>query len=74
MRWRSGRKSSNVEDRRGGRAVRRAAGGGIGVIIIALVAMFLGVDPSTILNLGSSISTSHHLLQPSRPFRRKNKN
>jgi len=54
MRWKSGRKSSNVEDRRGGRAIKRTAGGGIGVIILALVAMYFGVDPSVVLNFGSS--------------------
>lgn len=57
MRWKSGRRSSNVEDRRGGgrKVARRATGGGLGVIILALVAMYFGVDPSVILNLGSSV-------------------
>ena len=57
MRWKSGRRSSNVEDRRGGggRVARRATGGGLGIIILALVAMYFGVDPSIILNLGSSV-------------------
>lgn len=50
MRWQMGRRSSNVEDRRGGGRVPIAAGGGgIGVILIAIIAMFLGVDPSFIL-------------------------
>ena len=54
MRWQMGRRSSNVEDRRGmspvGRGVRAGGIGGLGVVAIALVAMFLGVDPSIILN------------------------
>ncbi|MFW2365345.1 MAG: neutral zinc metallopeptidase [Desulforhopalus sp.] len=51
MRWKTGRRSSNVEDRRGGRMTSRSVkGGGIGVVLLALVAMYFGVDPSIILN------------------------
>ena len=50
MRWRSGRRSRNVEDRRGFRVSRRVAGGGIGTIVIALIALYFGVDPSLIIN------------------------
>jgi predicted metalloprotease len=50
MRIGHGRESSNVEDRRGmsfgGRSI------GIGTILIALVAMYFGVDPSVILQGG----------------------
>jgi uncharacterized protein len=43
MRWQSGRRSGNVQDRRGsGPAL---VGGGIGAIILTLVAVVLGVDP-----------------------------
>jgi uncharacterized protein len=54
MRWGGGRESNNVEDLRGagggGGGMRRGiAGGGIGVVLIAVVAMFLGIDPSMIL-------------------------
>ncbi len=52
MRWRSGRRSRNIEDRRGVRTTRRAGvlkGGGLGAIIIALVAMYFGVDPTLLL-------------------------
>jgi len=53
MRWKGGRESDNVEDRRagGGGMGRGIAGGSVGVILIAVVAMFLGVDPSMVLNL-----------------------
>jgi predicted metalloprotease len=56
MKWEGGRESDNVEDRRGGGGGgggmgRGVAGGGIGVVLIAVVAMFLGVDPSMILGL-----------------------
>ena len=46
MRWEFGRRSTNVEDRRGMQVSRPVVGGGIGFIILALVATFLGVDPA----------------------------
>lgn len=50
MRWQLGRRSDNVEDRRGSSPGGRIAiGGGIGSIILALAALFLGIDPSIIL-------------------------
>ncbi|MCB1742948.1 MAG: neutral zinc metallopeptidase, partial [Gammaproteobacteria bacterium] len=59
MRWRTGRRSSNVEDRRGmrvgmprGRMGRGVAGGGLGVVVMVVIAMFLGVDPSIVLQQG----------------------
>jgi len=50
MRWTSGRRSENVEDRRGFHVSRGVAGGGIGTIVLVLVALYFGVDPSVILN------------------------
>jgi predicted metalloprotease len=47
MRWRSSRRSTNIEDRRGMRPV--AVGGGIGAVVIALIVMLLGGDPSDVL-------------------------
>jgi uncharacterized protein len=41
--------SQNIEDRRGFRVSRGAAGGGIGAIAIILIALFFGVDPSLLL-------------------------
>lgn len=49
MRWRGGRRSQNVEDRRGMTVSRGVAGGGIGAIVLALIAMALGVDPGVVL-------------------------
>ena len=59
MRWKGGRRSSNVEDRRGARAPK-IIGGGIGTIILVLVAMYFGVDPTPLLQgmQSSSVSTS----------------
>jgi predicted metalloprotease len=54
MRWRDGRESDNVEDRRGLRAAPTLAGGGIGTVVILLVAWYFGIDPSMLLQGGSS--------------------
>ena len=40
--------SSNVEDRRG---MRIGGGLGVGGLVIAVIAYFLGFDPGTILNV-----------------------
>lgn len=59
MRWRDGRRSGNVEDRRGLSAGTAVKGGGIGVIVMALIAIAFGVDPSFILQqLDSGSATS----------------
>jgi uncharacterized protein len=50
MRWKDSRRSDNVEDRRGVPA-GVAIGGGIGTLIIVLVATFLGADPRQVVNL-----------------------
>ena len=49
MRWEMGRRSDNVEDRRGMRPGRVALGGGIGGIILIVVALLLGVNPQQLL-------------------------
>lgn len=51
------RTSSNVEDRRGFSMGGGAGKVGIGTIVIALVAMYFGVDPSVILN-GGGVATA----------------
>lgn len=49
MRWRDQRQSSNIEDRRGmGRGVA-LGGGGLGVIVLALIVCLLGGDPRQLL-------------------------
>ncbi len=49
MRWEKGRRSKNIDDRRGQR-VKRGAGIGGGAIIMALVAIFLlNKDPATVM-------------------------
>jgi predicted metalloprotease len=50
MRWIGGRESENVEDRRGIGGVP-AGIGGIGAIVVVLVGLFFGIDPSVLLAL-----------------------
>ena len=57
MRWESGRRSSNVEDRRGGMGMPIIAGGGIGSIVLLLVALFFGFDPGMLVGTGPAPST-----------------
>ena len=58
MRWRSGRRSQNVEDRRGMRVSRKgAAGGGIGLLVLVIAALFFGVDPSDFIGQPTTTAT-----------------
>jgi predicted metalloprotease len=50
VRWTAGRRSTNVDDRRGIRITRGVAGGGIGTLLVVIVALYLGIDPTAILN------------------------
>ncbi len=55
MQWRGRRESSNVEDRRrmgGGGAAKMGGIGGAGAIVVFLIAIFFGVDPSQLLGTG----------------------
>jgi len=51
MRWTMGRRSDNVEDQRGSSAPL-VAGGGIGTIVLVLLALYFGVDPTVLLQGG----------------------
>jgi predicted metalloprotease len=59
MRLGDGRESDNIEDRRGARGGGMLGGGGrkigVGTIVLALVAMYFGVDPSVVLNMGAGL-------------------
>ncbi len=70
MRWRQGRRSTNVEDRRGSGPGRRMPGGaglklggGAGIIVL-LISMFLGVDLSGLLGTGGGATASLPQLAP----------
>lgn len=53
MRFGDERESENIEDRRGFGVSTGMAGGGIGVVALVVIGLFLGVDPSTLLQLVS---------------------
>jgi predicted metalloprotease len=64
MRWRGERQSTNIEDRRGiGGKV--AVGGGLGTIIVLILALLFGADPSQLLEQMPSTPSSG--VQSSRP-------
>jgi hypothetical protein len=68
MRWRTGRRSRNIEDRRRIRVPRKVAGGGIGIVVIALIAMYFGVDPTIFLSQQNSPISSINIPSSSRPI------
>ena len=66
MRWRGERQSTNIEDRRGisgGRGI--AVGGGLGTLIIMILALLFGFDPQTLLQ--QSPDNQPTQVQTSRP-------
>lgn len=70
MRWRQGRRSTNVEDRRGAGSGRRMPGGaglklggGAGIIVL-LISMFLGVDLTGLLGTGGGSTANVPQLAP----------
>jgi predicted metalloprotease len=68
MRWKRSRASENVEDRRGQAGSGLRLGGksiGLGTIVIALVAMLLGVDPGVVLNMAGGPALEQQASSPS---------
>lgn len=52
MRWRGRRESTNVEDRRGLGRGGMAVGGGLGTIVLVVLALLFGADPRELLDQG----------------------
>jgi predicted metalloprotease len=50
MQWQGGRRSGNIEDRRGMRLGPGLVGGGLGSIVLVVLALFFGVDPGVIVD------------------------
>lgn len=57
MLWKTGRRSENVEDRRGLSVSRGVGGGGIGVLLLVLAAIFFDIDPRIVMQ-GNEILSS----------------
>jgi predicted metalloprotease len=78
MKWRQGRKSENIEDRRSAGIPGGAVGGisGLAFVAILLISMFMGVDPSQLLQgmqgssgtMGQQSQLSEEQLNQSREF------
>jgi uncharacterized protein len=64
MRWRGERQSSNIEDRRG-IGPKIAMGGGLGTIVMIIIALLFGADPRQLLEQAPSGPSSE--VQSSRP-------
>jgi predicted metalloprotease len=65
MRWRGERQSTNIEDRRGFSVGRVAAGGGLGTLLLMVLALVFGVDPRQFLDQAPNSPPSQ--VQTSRP-------
>ena len=50
MKWKGRQGSDNVEDRRGMSTGKMAVGGGIGTVVIVLIVLLLGGDPSSVVD------------------------
>ncbi|ABK17723.1 KPN_02809 family neutral zinc metallopeptidase [Syntrophobacter fumaroxidans] len=68
MRWEDEERSENVEDRRGVPASRGFVGGGIGTIIIVLVALYFGIDPSMLLQTSQQSAPPYVTQQRQQPY------
>src|SRR5262249_826201 len=55
MQWAGGRRSGNIEDRRGGPV---GAIGGLGGLVLLLIAFFLGVDPGALVDSTNQTTVS----------------
>jgi len=64
MRWRGERQSTNIEDRRGMSVGRVAVGGGLGTIVIMILALLFGINPQ---QLFEQLPSDQPGVQSSRP-------
>jgi uncharacterized protein len=65
MRWDMGRRSSNIEDRRGAGIPVGVVGGGLGTVVLIVLALFFGFDPSIILQDGGQVAVDERTEAPS---------
>src|SRR5262245_5320704 len=68
MRWREARRSDNIKDQRGSsvsRGARVGGMGGLGILVLAVVAMLLGVDPRVLFQEAPTVDTRRVSIPPS---------
>jgi predicted metalloprotease len=53
MRWQIGRRSANIEDRRGMGVPVGIAGGGIGAVVLVVLGLLFGVDPALLTQIAA---------------------
>jgi uncharacterized protein len=62
MWWQGGRRSDNIEDRRGTslpRGVQIGGIGGLGAVVLVVLALFLGIDPRELLQEGPRVDSPY---------------
>ena len=69
MRWQGERQSSNIEDRRGMSAGKVAVGGGLGTVLLLIIALIFGADPRQLLEQLPTEPSSQ--VESSRPLNRE---
>ena len=69
MRWRGERQSSNIEDRRGMSGGKIAVGGGLGTVLLLIIALIFGADPRQLLEQLPTEQPSQ--VESSRPLSRE---
>lgn len=67
MRWRGERQSENIEDRRGMSRGGMAIGGGLGGIVLVVLALLLGADPRQLLEQRPAEGPSTQTSRPTSP-------
>ncbi|MDX1966611.1 MAG: neutral zinc metallopeptidase [Planctomycetaceae bacterium] len=68
MRWQGGRQSDNVEDRRGNPGSPVALGGGLGMLVLVVIALVLGIDPRPLLQNAANLQPAQQAV-PDNPER-----
>jgi len=72
MRWRQGRRSSNIENRQRLNG-KTAAGGGLGLLALALIVGLMGGDPTPLVQEGIERTIESHMSQKSDLSEEENK-
>ena len=58
MRWKGRERSRNIEDRRSSGGGGKMIGGGIGVLVIAVIVYLMGGDPTEVLQQAGNLQQS----------------